>query len=232
MLRILAKASGQLDDVRTKLELIKVEGLPAIVETIRNLLSTPVGSVVLAIFVFSYLVIKVPQVPLIQSLIGRKASRLMWLKEHSISTSEEVYCKSVVEDIRDAMIFEKATGIYAEKNWRKGLVELHDQAGVSWTTMKRARKFMRIESDGTVFIRVFKLGDQIEAWFNAVMTWVFIAMATVVLITAPLFKPTVLSLLSAIPLCILLFGCAVGAAFQNAPKHAATTIRDKLSSNG
>ena len=156
----------------------------------------------------------------------------MWLKEHSTSTSEEVYCKSVVEDIRDAMIFEKATGIYAEKNWRKGLVELHDQTGVSWTTMKRARKFMNMESDGTVFIRVFKLGDQIEAWFNAVMTLVFVAMSTLVLITILLLEPTASGMLTAIPLSMLLFGCAAVLAFQNSPKHAATAIREKLRSEG
>lgn len=212
----------------TDLELIKIDGLPAFTTTVRELLGTTVGTLVFAAFLFSYLVIKVPQIPLFQWLIGLKASRLKWLTDHSTCMTDEVFCKAVVEDIRDAMIFEKATGIYAEKNWRKGLVELHDQTGVSWLTMKRARKFMSLELNGKVSLRGLTVGDRVEAWLNAAMAWVFLAMATLTFITLILIAPKLSIILTGIFLIIILFGCAIGAAVQNSPKYALTLINKKL----
>jgi hypothetical protein len=198
------------------------------VETIRTLIGTPLGSSILAIVLFAYLLVKIPQLPLLQSILGRKESRLKWLNDNLTSMPDEAFCKSVLEDIRDAMIFEKATGMYAEKTWRKGLVDLHDRADVSWLTMRRARKFMDIEPDGTVFIRDFTWSDKFEAGFNTAMTWAFMSMATIVLITVLVVRPSLSFALTAIPLSLLLLGCAIGIAFQNASKHAADEINRKL----
>lgn len=205
---------------------MKIEGLPSIVETVLGLLSTATGSIGLAIFIFIYLLSRVPQSTLAQSFFSRKKSRISWLKD--LSLSDDQRCRSVVEDIRNAMIFEQATGIYAENIWRKGLFDLHDRAQVSWTTMRRARKFMEIRSDGSIYIRLFTISDQIEAWFNATVTWVFIAMATIVLISVLVLNPTILTISTGMPLSVFLYACAVGAAFQNAPKHAANIINEKL----
>ncbi|QBE66347.1 hypothetical protein [Pseudoduganella lutea] len=210
------------------MDALKIDSLPAIVEILKELLSTTIGSTVLAIFLFIYLLIKVPQLPLLRSLLSRKESRLKWLNDYSTTSRDEEFCKNVVEDIRDALIFEKATGIYAERAWRKGLVELHDRTGVSWVTMRRARKYMDIAIDGTVFIRQFKLGDRVEARFNTVMMWLFLAIATLLFITIMLFEPSVSLGAAGLLVTFLLVGFAMGAAHQNWPMHAANAINDKL----
>lgn len=210
------------------LDLIKIDGLPVVVTTIRELLATAIGTAVFAVFVFSYLAIKIPQIPLFQWLIGLKASRLKWLTEHTACISDDVFCKAVIEDIRDAMIFEKATGIYAEKNWRKALVELHDLTGVSWVIIRRARKFMSLGADGKINIRALTYGDRIEAWFNAAMAWLFLGMATLTFISILLIEPRLPVVLTGVLLLIVLFGCAFGAAIQNLPKHAVIMISEKV----
>lgn len=128
------------------------------------------------------------------------------------------------------MIFEQATGIYAEKIWRKALVDLQGETKMSWDTIKKARRFMKLNSDDSIVIRKLTLCDKIDSWFNAAMTWLFIAMATILLISAFVLEPTIETIATAIVISFLLFACAVGAALQNAPKYAAAAIGRKLNS--
>lgn len=211
-----------------KLDLTKIEGLPSLLKTIQDLLGTTLGSVGLAVFVFVSLLSKIPQSTLLQSYIARKHARIKWLSEHS--TPDEQYCRGVVNDVKSAMIFEQATGIYAEGVWRKALVDLQDETKMSWDTIKKARRFMELAPDNSIVIRQLSLFDKIDSWFNAAMTWLFIAMATILLISAFVLKPSIETIATAIAVSVLLFACAVGAALQNAPRHAAATIGRKRNS--
>ena len=210
------------------MELIKIDGLPAIAETIQKLLSTTPGTISLIVFLVLLLIIKIPQIPLIQSFNERKVKRLKLLQDHAASSTDELFCKSVVEDIRNAIIFEQATRIYAEKNWRKGLAELHDKTNVSWVVMKRAHRFMDIRLDGTIFIREFTWTDRFDSLFNSIMTWIFLILAAVVFIVGFIFKPSPLSIIYAMLLGFLLFGFAITAAFQNLPKSSADLLKKRL----
>jgi hypothetical protein len=209
-------------------ELIKIDGLPAVAEVIQQLLSTTVGTISFIVFVLLLLVIKIPQIPLFQSFYDRKLKRLRLLEEHYASCTDDLFCKTVVEDIRNAIVFEHATRIYAEKNWRKGLVELHDQTNVSWVIMKRARRFMKIGSDGSIFIRDFTLADKFDDLFNSIMTWVFLTIGVIVFVVGFIFNPTPLSIFYAMLVATLLFGLAVIAAFQNLPKSSASILKKRL----
>lgn len=84
--------------------------------------------------------------------------------------------------------------------------------------------------DNSVVIRKFSLFDKIDSWFNAAMTWLFIAKATILLISAFVLKPSIETIETAIAVSVLLFACAVRAALQNAPRHAAATIGRKRNS--
>jgi hypothetical protein len=210
------------------MDLIKIDGLPAIAETIEKLLSTTTGTISLIVFLFLFLIIKLPQIPLIQSFNERKSKRLKLLQDHASSSTDELFCKSIVEDIRNAIIFEQATRIYAEKNWRKGLAELHGKTGVSWVVMKRAHRFMEIRLDGTVYVRDFTWTDKFDYVFNLIMTWTFLVLAAVVFIVGFIYKPSPLSIFYSAILGVILFGFAITAAFQNVPRSSAIILKNRL----
>lgn len=50
-----------------QLDLFKITGLPVIAETISKLISTIPGMITLSVFALFFLLVKVPQVPLIRS---------------------------------------------------------------------------------------------------------------------------------------------------------------------
>ncbi|GGY48976.1 hypothetical protein [Pseudoduganella albidiflava] len=214
------------------MELVKLEDLPSLLEVIRTMLSTALGSLVLGIVIFIYLVIKVPQVPLVQTLIGRKESRLKYLTESIACAADEPFCRTVVQDIRDAMIFEKATGIYAESKWRRGLVEMRDVTGVSWIIMRRARQYMDMNANGVLYIREFSLADRFEYRFNIMVMWIFLCSAVVSFLGALLLKLGLEITVASILVAILLVGSAMWAATQNWPQEAASNIRDRLNADG
>lgn len=60
------------------------------------------------------------------------------------------------------------------------------------------------------------------------MTSVSVAMATFLIIVVFAMKPSTRTISSGIAISVLLFACAVGAALQNAPRHAAAAIVKKL----
>lgn len=211
-----------------QLELFKITGLPVIAETISKLISTIPGMITLSVFALFVLLVKVPQVPLIRSFSQRKITRLKMLQEHLSTSTDELFCKSVVEDVRNAIIFEQATKIYAENTWRQGLVDLHDKARVSWVTMKRAHRFMDIALDGTVFLKDFTLANKADRIFNFLMTWIFLLLAAIVIIAGFVFSPSWASTSQAMLLGLFFFCVAVMAAFQNLPADAATQIKKRL----
>lgn len=141
--------------------------------------------------------------------------------------TDEKFCKTVVEDVRNAIIFEYATKIYAERRWRKGLVELHDNTGVSWSTVKRAHRFMDIRLDGTIFIKEFTAFDKFDKLFNNLMI-VFFLLAVFVLIIGFIYNPNILSILQVLVFCIFSCGIATFSAFQKIPIYAAVLLKNKL----
>ncbi len=214
------------------MQIVRIADLPATLQTIRELVLTPLGTWLLALVVFGFLVVKAPQVPVVQWLIRFKLTRLDWLKEHAANTTDDIFCKEVVGDIRDAMIFERATGIYAERNWRQGLVELHNMTGVSWITIRRARRYMRMELDNKIHIRPLKFIDHLGAWLNATMAWILMGFATFLFISLVVLTFSLAQIMTGILMIALMLSCAYGSAIQNAPKHAVTLIHKRLAELG
>lgn len=171
---------------------LKFETLPNVVEIMLKLFSTTTGMITFAIFVLVFLPVKVPQLPLVQWFNERRSKRLKFFQENLSLITDKKFCKTVVEDVRNAIIFQHATKIYAEQSWRKGLVELHDKTGVSWITIKRAHRLMDISLDGIVLIKHFTLFDKFDRIFNTSMAILFLLSAfslIIGLIFSPGFYP-------------------------------------------
>jgi hypothetical protein len=208
-------------------DLIKFETLPNVIEIILKLFGTTIGMFTFAVFALVFILVKVPQLPLVQWFNERKSKRLKFFQDHFSLITDDKFCKTVVEDVRNAIVFEHATKIYAERNWRKSLVELHDNTGVSWIVIKRAHRLMDIRLDGTVFIKDFTLFDKFDRIFNIFMA-IFFSSSVFFLIIGLIYNPGFLSNLQALAFCLFSFSIATFSVFQNVPYYAATRLRNKL----
>lgn len=192
-----------------------------------KLLGTTTGTFTFSIFALVFVLVKVPQLPLVQWFNERKSKRLKFFQDHFSLITDDKFCKTVVEDVRNAIVFEHATRIYAEQSWRKGLVELHDNAGVPWIAIKRAHRLMDIRLDGTVFIKEYTLFDKFDRIFNIFMA-IFFSLSVFFLIVGLIYKPGILSNLQALVFCLFSLSIATFSVIQNFPYYAADRLRNKL----
>lgn len=203
-----------------------VQTLPQLVMAFEALAATTVGAMVLAIFLFIYLLTKVPQLALVQSMQKKKAERRTLLEEYLANPSRDPSCEAVVKDQRDGQIFEIATGINAEKKWRDGLVDLHNRSNVTWLEMRRAWRYMDFEGANVLQIRKFTGWVRAEKYYNYFMALGFVMMGTFTFILAAIQPPSSSALLAFL-LSAALFAMAIWAVTQNLPMAAADKIRSR-----
>jgi hypothetical protein len=210
-------------------EFIKIlQSLPELVKTLEALASTTVGAIILAVVFFGYLLTKIPQLALIQSMQKKKEEQKKLLEEYLVNSSSDPSCVAVLKDQRDGRIFEVATGINAEKKWRDGLVDLHNRTDVTWLQMRRAWRYMELA--GTELkIRPLTGWDRTEEVYNYIMAFFFFIMGTFTIILA-VIQPPSLFVLMALLLASGLIALAIWAVAQNLPIAAARKIESRAAS--
>jgi len=200
-----------------------IENVPALITAAKDLWSTPAGAGVVILIVFIGLFYKIAQHPLFQSLMSQREARLKKLDAYLESASPNKSCMAVAADIRDALVFQAATGIYAEEKQRKGLVRLRDNAGASWLDMKRAQRFIDY-STSPLSMKKLKVLDHVGYWWNVAMMWSFVVMAAVVLVAAFMYEPSISMIIGAVLLAAVLIFFAAWSIMQNLPMNAAKRI--------
>lgn len=202
-----------------------VENSPTLISAVRELSATTLGAICLLGIAVAVAIYKCTQHPLFVSFLGRRDARAKHFEAYLMSSASDKSCKAVVADVRDAMIFQDATGIYAEAKWRKGLVKLREAKSASWLDMKLAKKYMELKANDTIVIRDFTKGDRAGYWWNVAMMVIFVIWALIVFIAALVSKPSLENVLLAIALSIALVVCAAGIIMQNQPLSAAKRLK-------
>jgi hypothetical protein len=127
--------------------------------------------------------------------------------------------------MRNAAVFQAATGIYAEGKWRKGLVKLHDKhPDTTWLLMRRAYRYMDMKPDGTVFVRDFNLWDKLERGFNIFMMLMFLSIGAGLIIAALVLKGSAAEVFASTIGGIFSFALAMWSLAQNLPMTAARKV--------
>jgi hypothetical protein len=201
------------------------ETIPTVIATVRELLGTTAGTIALGVAVFFVIIFKLLHSPMFQAYVGRKATREKALEGYLASGSQDATTKSVVADLRNALMFQTATGIYAEEKWRKGLVKLHDNAGVNWLLMSRAFTYMDIKPDGTVYVKKFGAFDYLELVFNILVALASLASGAFLVIVALKYAENPEALFAFFICGVFLFITAMWFMTQTLPMAAAAKIR-------
>lgn len=202
-----------------------IENLPALITAIKDLLSTTAGTIVVSIAVIAFLLFKVFHLPAFQAFMGRKELRTKVLQDYLSSTPTDTITKDVAAEMRNAAVFEAATGIYAEGKWRSGLVTLHNKhPDTTWYQMRRAYRYMDMRPDGTVFVRKFTPWDRMERFFNIAMMAVFLFSGAILITAALVLKASPAEVTASIVAGVLAFGMAMWSLAQNLPMTAARKV--------
>jgi uncharacterized integral membrane protein len=210
-------------------EIIKIaKSLPELVKLLETMVSSTLGAITLAAVLFGYLLTKIPQLALIQSMQKKKEEQKKMLEEYLANPSSDASCVAVLKDQRDGRMFEVATGINAGKKWRDGLVDLQNRKDITWLEMRRAWRYMELVGS-EVKIRSFTKWDKAEERYNYFMAFVFVIMATFTFILASIQQPSLYVLLAFLVSGVLI-ALAVWAIAQTLPIRAARKIESKAAS--
>lgn len=200
-----------------------IENVPALIAVARDLWSTPTGAGAVMFVICIALAYKLAQHPLFQSFMSQRDARLKTLEAYLESASPNKSATGVVAEVRDALIFQVATGIYAEEKQRKGLVRLRENANATWLDMKRAHRFIDY-STNPLSMKKLKWTDTVGYWWNVFMMWVFVALAAIVLVAVFTYKPSPAMVIVGAIIAAVLVVCAAWTVMQNIPVNAAKRI--------
>lgn len=181
------------DSITVDLIRDQLSKLPTFLETIIALLYGPYGPVfgviLVAVLVISanYL-FKLMEGGVFSHYISQKRKRVEVLTASLADINADPNYSSVVRDILEAEQFQAATGIYAERKKRRGIVELYNRtsAHVSWEVIRRAKEFLFFDSFGDVTMRKPSFYESSLFWVTFIGGWAFYFVATIsyVVITA------------------------------------------------
>jgi hypothetical protein len=198
-----------------------------------NLLQTPVGWILITMFIFWLLITK--DFSHLFYILERKDKKLLDRLDLYISKPEwaDKETFKALADIRDTHYFKMATGIYASKNIRNALIELNNYQleNISWHKICQANKYIKINKKNQIFIRSLTRGEKIEYVFHIFLGAAILALALLVCILA-VFKGNTLGLKAFVSIYVvaLVFGAA-GVLKQNWSANAAKQIRKELAKN-
>lgn len=127
---------------------------------------------VIAVFLVSwYFLFKANPSGLLAYHQTRRRSRFEALEKYlSEAEARDQSCVQTVREIYDAECFEQATGIYAERTKRAGLISLYSKVNgiASWRTIRTAEDFLEFDERGTATVRPFNRLDRITHRFHMI----------------------------------------------------------------
>ncbi|GAA5784874.1 hypothetical protein [Chitiniphilus shinanonensis] len=223
-------AVGVADQVKDATE--AVQQLPRLVEAIVAVSQSPLVMLIVA-FIFALWVFAKKDFSYIFGFIERKRSKRLghlndYVERPELADSEAM---QVLRDLRDAHYFKVATGIYAEKGFRKSLIKLHQDTShlIGWPTIRSALAFIEIGSDGEAKVREPFLRENIERWYNNFTSGFFFVVGVFWLIFYWwVEKRTMEGVAIGFAAFVLFVGGAFIFRFQNFPYLASRKIKKEL----
>ena len=163
------------------------------------------GNILLAIFIVTFaLVVNLKAV--VEFFDRQRTKRALFLAESLQNPGLTVSTRAYVEDALNTEIFRRASGIYAEKEFREKLlfVSIESKGEVSISQLSLIKRFLSYE-EGNVSVRIGK-GAVTEFWFNRVMGSVVLFFAAVTfMLMSSIKSPTIYQFLGLMGM-VILFG--------------------------
>lgn len=208
-----------------------IKSIPEFLDAIAEVMQTPYGWVVLAVFLIWFLLNK-DLSNVIRIFESKEKKRLGKLEVYvGNKDAANVDVLEVIKDLRDAHYFKVATDIYAEKNLRDSLIALHKLTShsVSWINIKRAMTYLVADTNSKITVRKQTKLEVIGHYYNIATGWLLLGFAVALLLvflfsTTKNFSQFSVWILSSV-------SCAFFAMFafsQNWPIASAKKIADEL----
>jgi len=207
-----------------------IDNIPSLIDAFLELVKTPYGWVVFCVFFVWLLVNK--DVSRFYNIFEKKDKKKYELDTYLLEADgTDAETVKAIRDLRDAHYFKIATRIYAEKNFRKALISLHDVTShlVTWTQIRRSLQYIDVSHEGKISIRKFNVFEKIGYWCNLVVGFFMLFVSAVIFSAFALtgvksFNSMVLSFFGT----ILVMAFAIYSFSQNWPIHSARTIKNEL----
>lgn len=167
---------------------------------------------------------------------NRKLEKLNLFLSDQSREGADIEMNKVMHDIRDAMYFKGATGIYAEGKLRNRLMALHKSTSlnVSWRTIKRAMDFLEPDAFSSMKVKEFGWFDHIVFVINMIalaFTAIGFSM-TMILISASMYSSRSELLETAAGLFMFLIAMFIMMVSSVLPYVAAKRVRKDLIKSG
>ena len=209
-----------------------LKSVPEFLQAAQELLQTPWGWIILLTPIFW--ILKNKDLSKTITLFKNKETKKIEKIEKYINSSEgqDNQILRKMQDLRDAYYFKAATGIYAENKRRHALITLHDQLShdTHWQRIRNADDHIKINEDGSLFIRKLNLFEIFELTYNFIVFMLLTLFGALVAFTL-IYTTDQESLSSIIQRMVLIMICFVTAAFlvkQSIPYLSVLKLRKAL----
>ncbi len=157
-----------------------VKSIPEFLKAVTDVMQTPGGWVLLGVVLVWFLLNKDLSrfLNIFEAKEKKRLDKLEVYVSNKDAANEEAL--GVIKDLRDAHYFKVATDIYAEKNLRDSLINLHKRTShtINWINIKRAMPYIEANSDYEVAIREQNWREKAGYYYNQIIGWLFLGFAT------------------------------------------------------
>jgi hypothetical protein len=156
-----------------------VKSIPEFIKALTDVMETPYGWIILAVILIWFLLNK--DLTRFLNIFETKEKKRLDKLEAYVSNKEAANNEAldVIKDLRDAHYFKVATDIYAEKNLRDSLINLHKKTShtINWVNIRRAMPYIGADSTFRVSIRERTRLESFGYFFNILAGWLFLGFA-------------------------------------------------------
>jgi hypothetical protein len=188
------------------------------------------GNILLAVFIVTFALV-VNLKAIVEFLDRQRTKRVLFLTESLQYPGLSVSTRAYIEDALNTELFRRASGIYAEKEFRERLlfVATNSNGEVSISQLNQITRFLSFEK-GKVLVRISK-GAVTEFWFNRIMGSfvIFFAAATLMLMSSTK-SPTIYQFLGLMGMVVLFGTMGIVMYIQTIPLTVAKKIAPAIES--
>lgn len=165
----------------------------------------------------------------------RRRSRTERLEKYlSSQHSTETNSTAAIQEIYDSECFEHATGIYAERERRAALIQLHDKIApsASWRTIMGAREYIDFDQNNCAFVKNATVWTQIHYWINMIIGSIIFFIGEFSMVGLPFTSGNLnLNIFAGFIILVVCIGFSMFFFKQGVPYLSANRLREALSIN-
>lgn len=212
-----------------------IRSIPNLQEALKPVMSDPVNfiifSVIFLFFIFNYLVKNTFLLTYLERREDKKQEKIDRYLSNNSNIDE--MCAEIVREQRDTIIFKSVTGIYAEKDFRCALIDLHKNMpyDVTWKMIRKSLSRFMLENK-KIIVKPITNMEKLTILYNYIVALLLLAIAVIYVIYYVLnFTLTFGDLLTFIAIAFLSGFSSVMVLSQNLPYFFSNIINSELNKN-